>query len=205
MKTKTIVFDIDGVLADFIKGAVDVARGLFEGKSFPDVTTLSHQQWDVYPGMDASEVTKVWQFIAQHPQFWQHLSPLASKEEFSAIKDLIAGGHRVYFATNRKTPGALGCTHMWLYQHLVWNSETSDFVPINVITTHRKGEFCKVVEADYYIDDKSENADCATWMTDGRTKSFVITRPYNSGAKAAHSHKVKTVVSVAEFLAEVTK
>lgn len=202
MKTRTIVFDIDGVLANFMQGFLQVASGLFERQI---IDTQEQRTWDVYPGMKGEEVTKVWAFIAQHPQFWEHLPPYAIAEEFEAIRQLIVDGHRVYFATNRKTNGALQTTHLWLFKHIVVPASDGAFVPLNVITTHRKGEFCKVVEADYYIDDKSENVDCSIWMTDKKTKSFVITRPYNIGPYAPHSAKAQRVESVSEFIAEVTR
>lgn len=200
MKTQTIVFDVDGVLADFMTGFLQVASGLFER---PLAESGEQRAWDVYPGMAADEVTTTWAFIAHHPQFWEHLPATASVEEFTAIRKLILDGHRVYFATNRKTHGALQATHLWLFKHIVLPAPPDDFIPLNVITTHRKGEFCKVVEADYYIDDKSENVDCAIWMTDKKTKSYVITRPYNSGQFAPHSAKALRVENVAQFIAAV--
>lgn len=205
MKTQTIVFDIDGVLADFIGGAMDVARGLFPDNDIPAVSTQTHQDWNTYPGLNAQEVTKVWQFIAEHPHFWQHLPIIASFTETQGIKRLIEDGHRVYFATNRKTPRALEYTYRFLNTHInyIHAESDADLVPLSVVTTHRKGEFCKVIDADYYLDDKSENVDCAIWMTDCKTKSYVINRPYNQGAKAPHSGKARSVSTIEQFLAEV--
>lgn len=196
MKTQTVVFDIDGVLADFLSGFYEVARGLGFSATFD---ASQPRAWDTYPGLNPQEVTKVWQFIAQHPQFWAALPSLITPEESDGISSLLADGHRVYFATNRKTPGALAATTEWLKGYIRGAADA----PLSVIVTHRKGEFCKVVEADYYIDDKSENVDCAIWMTDGKTKSYVCDQPYNRGQYAPHSSKAKRVLSVAQFLAEV--
>ena len=189
----TIVFDIDGVLADFIKGALDVARCL--GYSTPHITTREHQHWDVYPGLDEKGVEDTWKYITDHPEFWSDLTPLAMQEELEIIEGLIEDGHRVYFATNRNKPGALEATQDWL-QYFIGGS-------CNVVITHRKGEFCKVVDADYYIDDKSENVDCAIWMTDKKTKAYVITRPYNSGVYAPHSKSARRVSTLTEFLEDI--
>ena len=194
MKTKTVVFDVDGVLADFMKGALDVARDL--GYPTPHITTNEHQHWDVYPGLDDRGVAELWAYITRTPAFWGRLTPTATQEEFAKIEDLIAGGNRVYFATNRNKPGALEETRGWL-EYFLHGS------PVNVIITHRKGEFCKVVDADYYIDDKSENVDCAIWMTDKKTKAYVITRPYNSGLYAPHSKSSRRVWTLTKFLEDV--
>lgn len=135
----------------------------------------------------------VWDLIKQDARFWAELTPLATQEEFQKIEALIFGGYRVYFATNRNTPGALTATRTWL-DYFIHGS------PANIIITHRKGEFCKVVDADYYIDDKSENVDCAIWMTDKKTKAYVPTRPYNSGVYAPHSKSARRVTTLSEFL-----
>ena len=137
----------------------------------------------------------VWDLVRQDARFWSELEPLATPEEFEKIERLILGGNRVYFATNRNTPGALLATKWWLCSHI--DAE------VDVVITHRKGEFCKVVDADYYIDDKSENVDCAIWMTDKKTKSYVITRPYNSGIYAPHSKSARRVATLNEFLEDI--
>lgn len=197
MKTKTVVFDIDGVLADFLSGFYSIARGLDINVTFD---ANQPRSWDTYPGLKADEVTRIWAFIAKNPTFWAGLPVLCSMEEIVRIHHLVSN-HRVYFATNRKTPNALRATHDFLHMHFCpGNVPPVDF---NVIVTHRKGEFCKVVDAEYYIDDKSENVDCAIWMTDGKTKSYVRDHAYNRDQYAPHSSKAKRVLSVTEFLNEV--
>ena len=144
-----------------------------------------------------SEMERViWGLIKQDARFWSQLPCLASDSEFDGICSLIEQGHAIYFATNRKTPGALRATHEWLSFYL-------DCSVVNVVITHRKGEFCKVVDADYYIDDKSENVDCAIWMTDKKTKSYVIARPYNSGVYAPHSKSARRVSTLTKFLEDI--
>jgi 5'(3')-deoxyribonucleotidase len=137
-----------------------------------------------------------WDLVKQDARFWEELDTLATTAELQGIRSLTEAGHRVYFATNRNTPGALQATRGWLHWYL---SRT----PTSVIITHRKGEFCKVIEADYYIDDKSENVDCAIWMTDKKTKSYVLTRPYNSGVYAPHSQSARRVSTLSEFLEDI--
>lgn len=205
MKTHTIVFDIDGVLADFVKGALDVARIIYPDAYVPKIGTREHLDWDTYPGCSATMVTGLWQFIAQHPEFWSELEPLATPAEFEMINGLLVDGHRVYFATSRRTPGALHATHAFLSRHIIRGVNTVIDLPLSIVTTHRKGEFCKVADANFFLDDKSENVDCVAWMTDGKTKGFVLDRLYNQGAKAPHSSKVKRVGSVEEFVKEVRK
>jgi len=191
---KTVVFDIDGVLADWSTGFSQWAQSVF-----PEVPVVTHANcaaWDVRPGMTPEMERVIWSLIKQDARFWRDLPSLATERELRAISELIYQGHRVYFATNRKTPRALAATRDWLEARLHTDA-------VNVIITHRKGEFCKVVDADYYIDDKSENVDCAIWMTDTKTKSYVITRPYNSVIYAPHSKSARRVSTVLEFVEDI--
>jgi 5'(3')-deoxyribonucleotidase len=200
---KTIVFDIDGVLADFIAGFMRVAKEVV-GRDLPYVDTLTHEHWDSFPGLTDEEVAGTWEYIRKYQgyEFWRTLTPIALYAEFMSIAALMLEGeeYRVYFATNRQTPDALAASTRWLAGQL---SEDVLFLRVHVVITKRKGEFCRAVDADYYIDDKSENVDCAIWMTDKKVKAFVIDRPYNRGVYAPHSSSAKRVFSIAEFLEEV--
>lgn len=191
---KTIVFDIDGVLADWSTGFSRWARAVY-----PDVPIVTHaecESWDVRPGMTPEMESAVWDLVKLNARFWGDLPALVSPREVRGIRLLIEQGHSIYFATNRKTSGALRTTRQWLTRHI-------GVYGLPVIITHRKGEFCKVVDADYYIDDKSENVDCSIWMTDKKTKSYVITRPYNSGVYAPHSKSARRVATLSQFLEDV--
>jgi 5'(3')-deoxyribonucleotidase len=192
MKTQTIVFDIDGVLADFVAHFTKTAGRVTE-KPLPVTCTYGHIAWDLFPGLSPEDVTKTWAYIAHNSSFWTELPSLLSEEDRNQLTSLRS--HTVYFATSRRTPGALSASKEWIYANL-------GIVQPSVVVTHRKGEFCKVVDANYFIDDKSENVDCAIWMTDGRTKSYVIDRIYNQGAAAPHSSKARRVTTVGAFIEE---
>jgi hypothetical protein len=191
----TIVFDVDGVLAYFIGPAVEKGYEL-TGRLGPGPGLWVQRCWDDYGGLTSDEVQVLWKWIKENPTFWFDLPPLISVEEANGIVALENAGHRVYFATNRRLPGALDQTRLWLQTHIGIGCPS-------VVLTKRKGEFCRCVDADYYIDDKSENVDCAIWMTDGKTKAFVMHNTTNVGQYAPHSSKARRVYSVTEFLTEV--
>jgi len=193
--SKTIVLDIDGVLANFIGPAVEKGYEL-AGRLGPGPWV--QRCWDDYGGLSPKEVTALWQWIRENSHFWGDLPPLISVKEANSIVALENAGHRVYFATNRRLPGALDQTQLWLQTHIGLGFPS-------VVLTKRKGEFCRCVDADFYIDDKSENVDCAIWMTDGKTKAFVRDNTANIGQYAPHSSKAGRVHSISEFLEEVNK
>lgn len=146
--------------------------------------------------MTKDEIAKLWEYITANPTFWFSLPRLISSYESYQIYNLAQDGHRVYFATNRRLPGALQSTVWWLLDNLGLEFP-------HVIITKRKGEFCRVVDADYYIDDKSENVDCAVWMTDGKTKAYVKDSVTNRGQYAPHSSKARRVSTIAEYLEDI--
>lgn len=192
--TKTIVFDLDGVLCDFIGPAVKKGYEL-AGRSEPE--NWAQSCWDDYGGLTKPEIAKLWEYIRNHPGFWYNLPPLANIEEIADIGEFADVGHAIYFATNRRFPYTIYMTRKWLQRYGVLN-------PV-VVITKRKGEFCRCVDADYYIDDKSENVDCAIWLTDGKTKAYVMDSPTNRGQYAPHSSKAGRVHSISEFLEEVNR
>lgn len=188
----TVVFDIDGCLANFIGPAV--AKGYeLAGVKAPENWVQTH--WDDYGGMDKHQIINLWKWIIENPEFWYSLPSLLTEEEEKGICQLIFDGHKVYFATNRRLPKAELYTTLWLECNIGLSGP--------VVITKRKGEFCRVVDADYYIDDKSENVDCAIWMTDGKTKAYVIDRETNKGALGPHSSKARRVRRISQFLEDI--
>lgn len=192
--TKTIVFDLDGVLCNFIQPAIKKGYEL-AGADLPKDWVPTH--WDDYGGMDETQIMRLWEYIKGNPSFWSELPPLVSVTESNDIVRLAHEGCRIYFATNRRFPGAYEATLEWLDMFMGFSH--------GLVITKRKGEFCRCVDADYYIDDKSENVDCAIWLTDGKTKSYVRDSPANRGQYAPHSSKAGRVHSVAEFIEEVSR
>lgn len=192
--TKTIVFDLDGVLCNFIGPAVK--KG-YELAGRPEPENWVQSCWDDYGGLTKDEIAKLWKYIEENPNFWSELPPLFSVTESNDVVWLLHEGCRIYFATNRRFPGAYEATLDWLDMFMGFSQ--------GLVITKRKGEFCRVVDADYYIDDKSENVDCAIWLTDGKTKSYVMDSPTNRGQYAPHSSKAGRVHSISEFLEEVTR
>lgn len=205
MKPKTIVFDVDGVLGDFVGAYTALARRLYPESSIPITHTHEHHVWDEFPGMGPAQISACWNYIANHPkEFWPTVVGIATFDEWARIRQLSDDGHRVYFASARSLPRTLLYTQQWIDDHLnAGVIAPGDRAHSSVVLTKRKGEFCRVVNADAMIDDKAENTDCAVWLTDGKTAAFIMDRPYNQGQYAPHSHRVKRVHSITDFLNHV--
>ena len=192
---KTFVVDIDGVLADFILGFTKLAA--IKHPDIPVYSALQQKSWDGFAGMSETQITQTWERVLKSPNFWQDLPTLASPATFTWLNKLNLQA-QVYFATNRVGKDPLYQTKQWLQSHGI-------FEP-NVVVTKRKGEFCRVVNATYAIDDKADNASAIAWLSEregypARTIPFLLTRPYNQyDERMVGSKYVMRVNTFDEFL-----
>lgn len=172
-----VVFDIDGVLADFRGGYNRIAR--FLGK--PEVGEQC--RWDDFYDRG------VW-LVIRTTNFWMELSPLVGRDTLKRIK-LLRDERDVYFATSR--PG----------EHTLWQSVewlTSQMIPNpSVVVTSKKGEFCRSVDAGYFLDDKAGNV-VYTAYESPKTTACLLDACYNQFDHGVLGNKVHRVESVSEFL-----
>lgn len=191
MTHKTIVFDVDGVLADFMMGFTQVAYHLFGAKQVEPYSQVQATQWYWHPDYEESEITQALAFTQTSRDFWKNLDCLVGESDrglFSVNEDQ----YNIYFATHRSAPNAKQQTETWLVRKFGMLKPT-------VVITKNKGEFCKAVAADYAIDDKAENACCIAWLSPG-TQSFILDRPYNQfDPDYFGSSKVRRVKTVGRF------
>lgn len=194
MKSKKVVlFDIDGVLADFVEGFTSYAQGLFP--EVPVTQTANQPRWDGFPGMTHEQVESVWQEVELDRLFWYDLKPLASPDEFLALNQLTLAA-QVYFTTARGGVDALHQTREWLYDQGVYKP--------SVILVKQKGEVARALGASYMIDDKAGNAVYAEYHNKGQAfKSYLIDRPYNQFDAQVIGSKVKRVQTVGEYLNDI--
>lgn len=188
---KKVMFDMDGVLADFIYGFTSLGRRFFGS---PAYSVNAHTQWDRFTGLTKENLKFLWEEIRESKYFWEGLAQCTSNGALLTINDLIETGMAdIYFVTNRSAgKNTKQQTERWLQSRGIEHP--------TVIVTARKGETAKALGIDFSIDDKAENADCIAWFTDGKTQSYIIDRPYNAGRFAPHSSKVGRVNTVEEFL-----
>ena len=194
-KPKVIMFDIDGVLADFVLGFTALAGNKF------DVKPASHsetQDWHLTNLMTREQMIETLGEVSRSSDFWRNL-PLArdvTPDDLGRIQRLNEL-HRVYFVTSRIESGnTLQQTRWWFFQQGI--------TPPNVIMSSKKGEIARVLRADYSIEDKWDNAHCIHWMSDNpQTKSYLIDRPYNHVSNIVGAQRVRRISTVKQFLDDV--
>jgi len=193
---ESVIFDIDGVLADFVHGFTRLAREMYGGQ-VRVVSTADQEFYGDNGGLSPQQVAETWKAIMQSEDFWLLLP--AEDGAWSAIRRvslLAARGIPVYFVTNRVGLDPIRQTQRWLFSHHTYELNMPQFRP-NVILTKNKGDVARAVNAKFCIEDKAENAWCVAWLSKG-TKSYLLDRQYNRTSFGASS--VIRVASVSDYL-----
>lgn len=189
---KTYMFDVDGVLADFVYGATQMMVDMGGFPLTAAYSTREQQRWD-WP----FDTSRLWAAIKESTNFWENLPVLVTPEEAKLVADL-AEREIVYFTTSRAGKGnSKEQTERWLQKNLGVKSPT-------VIVTPNKGEFALANLVDYCIDDKAGNAVFVAYATRNAkkpTKSYVLNQQYNHWDQGVLGSKVIRVPTVAEFIA----
>lgn len=163
--------DVDGVLADFNTAYINLMIQVAGRDNFPprpfDITCWAYPE-DLY-GYSKKEVSAAWKEISKSKDFWFQLSPLPGAEEF--LVDLYTLNQDVYFLTSRVGDQVKFQTECWLMVH------GFPTFPTVLITTH-KGDACRILGIDFYIDDKTEN--CQDVLDKSLyTEGYMLRQPWN--------------------------
>lgn len=179
-----ILFDIDGVLADFVLAWTTEAVAL-NFLSAP-IKTVDQRSWDLAQlGLTPEQVKAVWHFTQATPWWWlEKLRSLITRDQFFDI-DKISTINETYFVTNRHggIPNVQLQTQRWLKEQGVRNP--------NVISANKKAGVAKAIGITHSIEDKLENA--VRMPGD----SYLMDRPYN---RIDRPSTLKVISNIQEFL-----
>lgn len=190
---KTIQFDVDGVLADFVLGFTRLARQMF-GNSVTVLSTHEVENWNDF-GLSPEQMAEVWQRISGMNFFWSTLPALASASIFESISRL-GEDYNVVFVTDRH--GGL-ISPQW--QTVGWLRNQGVMRP-NVVIARNKGQVAAAIGADYSIEDKPSNATAIAKFAPA-CQSFLINRKYNQEGIVGFFDDVRRIDTISEFLEEV--
>jgi hypothetical protein len=166
---KTILVDLDGVLADFVRGYSTLAHEEF---GTPVLTTMTCSKWNVEHALKLShmENAHVWGLIKRQVSFWSDLQLLTTFEELDRLKDL----DNVLYCTARP-PYARRQTRVWLDEFGLYQPciHVTNKAPLLVALGHGGHAIDDHVST---IQDMQEV--CA--VLEDTWKPYLMRRPYNS-------------------------
>jgi len=188
---RPVIFDVDGVLADFLSSYTALAKRLY---GVPHLTTTTYRRWDE-DGLTEPQRDYVWEQIIKSPSWWVNLAPLVGPDTFRRIC-LVNTLQPVYFVTSRPGFAVHTQTTAWLRNHGI-------FEP-HVIVSSKKAEIASAVDAGWAIDDKAGNALAIAYMSPG-TDIYLLDRLYNRFDHSVAGRRVTRVATVEEFLDRVER
>lgn len=176
MANTKISIDLDGVLANFVYGAIKVANSLWPGKlDFKAEPT----GWDFSNLLLKEELDKVFEEIRKTEKFWYKLKPYI--DNIKALQTFIWTNKDVdvYFVTAREETigkSVLEQTTDWLYAYQLWpNKLRSTVIPVK--SGKIKHEVMRAVGIEYSIDDYPETVQLCNELPGH--KAFLLDRPWN--------------------------
>lgn len=186
--TKTIMFDVDGVLADFIAGFTKLANEWYGTPVY--TSNVYNGDWNFTTFLNKTKADRLWSVIKTDATWWETLPPLQSSEIFSRIWKLQKRA-TVVFCTHRFGNHAQRQTQRWL--------ERNGLAMPAVVLSKRKGDVARSLDVDFAIDDKPENAACIHWIADTKPcQSVLLDQPYNQDAQLPE--RVTRAFTMGEFL-----
>ena len=178
---KTLVFDIDGLFANFAGAYMRViieisGRDLF---LLGDAENAPTWDFDYFRGYTREEHRAAWNMILRDQYFWLSLSPIQPNcAWFRDRADKFYGEHDIYFLTNRNGVDVKQSTERWL-REIVTNRYTPTVLLTDDVTGEDKGLILRGLRADAFIDDRFENAQQAVAHAPD-TRVYLYNRRYNA-------------------------
>lgn len=182
MRSDVVMFDMDGVLVDFLKAYRLQQRIMGYEPTMTD-------NWDDY------EDSRVWAVIRTSDTFWLEAEARVARDAFQRI-DRLQRRNDVYFVTSRPGVDVKYQTEQWL--------KARGISTPTVILSHRKAEIAAGLSADWSIEDKPGNAAMIKYWSP-RTKSYLLDAPYNRFPHHVIGRKVVRVDSVEDYLDAVER
>lgn len=180
-----VMFDVDGVLADFVEAFTLLANVLF---GLPILTTKRQPTWNFTATyMTKQQENDVWKFIRNSRGWWTTLIPLASPAEMDRINRLSKLAY-VYFVTSRvhDLEPVTRMSATWLEEYGIYHA--------SVIATegNSKKRIAYDLGVNYSIEDNYSNAAGISESLPYRA-SYLINRLYNQEEGMLFPARVDTV------------
>ena len=193
MSRKTLVFDVDGLFANFSAAYEQViievsGRNLFLPGDADNAPTWD---FDYFRGYTKEEHRAAWKAILRDRYFWTSLKPIRENCDFVFDRaDKLFREHDIYFLTNRSGIDVKYATEIWLREFVTrWHTPT--VLLTNDVTGKDKGLLLRGLRADAFVDDKWENVIEADAQAP-YTHTYLYNRRYNAPVdEAGTKHSIE--------------
>jgi hypothetical protein len=193
-----IVSDIDGVVAEFTYNACLLMNQIF-GKPEKPIKTDQMPTWGFGCfGLSEKDEDVFWEHVSNSDHYWlnqQEMYPGIVKG-FNELQDTTTA---VYWCTNKShTRGATAevQTYLWLQKY--------GFANPCVVVSNDKGNFCKSVAADMFIDDKASNV-LEVLDKSPETECYFLVHPYGKQYEDELSSKGAVIITNTKEFVEAVK
>jgi len=165
-----IGLDVDGVIAGFTDAWRKLGRELL-GK---DTEGIVQSTWGFDSlGFTQEEEKEMWKYIDTTPEWWEH-EPI--RLPHTSLLEFADKQHELFFITNRK----LAAGNSIEKQTKLWLQDRCDLFCPTVLVTKNKGELAKVLNLQYFIDDKPANCE-DVYSNSHKTSVYIHDATYNQG------------------------
>ena len=179
-----VVFDIDGVLADFAYSFSRLAQTMYN-IPLTETAEQSSFRWLREQGVSKAEQDRVWDKVEVSHDFWLRMPSLLSEFDLNAMWQLADTGVRFIYLTNRHEKGTARIqTQEWLWRHalppgaLVFVEE-KDLYLQTLLNDDREANILGVLEDSPYNLERYAGGLAARY---NRPVVYVFDRRYNQEA-----------------------
>jgi len=189
VKLKPLVgFDVDMVLADYVKSFVDVSRKLLKK---PPKNYVQTDYLFTSCGWSEREERQIQAHLKSHYNYWRTLERMPSTTDLrKSAQDL-----NLFFITSRFSSDGAPMP----YQTADWLHDQFGIRDAYVIYAAKKGPIVADLELDYFIDDKPQNC-IEVKSALPSCEVFIQDAPYN---KTFKDSRIRRVANVNAFLKEI--
>lgn len=199
-----IGFDIDGVLANFVKHYQELTVAVTGNDLFHvgDLTNPPCWDWPELRGYTKEEMSLVWGHIKRDETFWLNLPSIEENVDALGLmlRDLEMK-HEVYYVTSRVGVNVKRQTKLWLIDKLRYLGRVHS--EPTVLISGEKGEIAHALKLDAYIDDNYDNVRDVVQQSPATT-TYLLNRSYNEAFTQGIGH-IRVPALAAMLDAEIAK
>lgn len=176
-----LMIDMDGVLANFVRGMVGIANGIWPGRLS---STWEPSGWNFTEEFTKEEFDRMWKIAMAKPNFWLSLD--AYTENVGALKQFIdtKRNHDIWFVTARSPSEGLTVsnqTHRWLDLVGLVRVGPNYTGVMDVKTGAAKTHIIRALEIDASIDDRGDAV--MQYQELPNHRAALLDRPWNQEYK----------------------